>query len=424
MNLQLAELSDATGSNIRLAALFQFRRREIRASFGPTRSAPCSAETERRAAPLSTEDQIIQSMPDASPTKWHRAHTTWFFEQFLLKPYAPGYVEFDQRFAFLFNSYYVAAGRAHARPRARPDHPADHGRGRCLSHSRRRCGGEAHSMARAGAELGAIVPIVEIGLNHEQQHQELLWTDILHAFAQNPTDPVYDPAWQMPPFAERRAAICRSSGRYSLHRLLKAQGFCFDNEHPSHQDAHPRGAHRAPSRHQRRVARVHGRRRLRHAGAVAVRTVGRWSRPKSWDAPGYWRNVDGTWSSLTLGGAAAGRSGRAGIACQLLRSRRLSPVGPENTSQPRPNGRSRRGKASERDAFGVGLAVDRVVPIWPYPAIAPPGALGEYNAASSWSIRWCFADRRLATPTGHARGQLSQFLPSAGALAVQRRLVG
>ncbi len=74
------------------------------------------AETERRAAPLSAEDQIIQSMPDASPTKWHRAHTTWFFEQFLLKPHVPDYRAFDERFAFLFNSYYVAAGPRHARP--------------------------------------------------------------------------------------------------------------------------------------------------------------------------------------------------------------------------------------------------------------------------------------------------------------------
>src|SRR5271170_1575600 len=73
-------------------------------------------ETERRAAPLSAEDQVVQSMPDASPTKWHRAHVTWFFEQFLLRPFAPAYRPFDERFAYLFNSYYVSAGPRHARP--------------------------------------------------------------------------------------------------------------------------------------------------------------------------------------------------------------------------------------------------------------------------------------------------------------------
>ena len=82
-------------------------------------------ETERRAAPLGPEDQVVQSMPDASPTKWHRAHTTWFFEQFLLLPHLPGYQVFDAEFAYLFNSYYVAAGPRHARPRrgmlTRPD---------------------------------------------------------------------------------------------------------------------------------------------------------------------------------------------------------------------------------------------------------------------------------------------------------------
>jgi hypothetical protein len=83
------------------------------------------AETEARAAPLGPEDQVVQSMPDASPTKWHRAHTTWFFEQFLLLPHLPGYEVFDTRFGYLFNSYYVAAGPRHARPRrgllTRPD---------------------------------------------------------------------------------------------------------------------------------------------------------------------------------------------------------------------------------------------------------------------------------------------------------------
>src|SRR5579863_10753089 len=86
------------------------RRRWLRAF------AAVRAETERRAAPLSAEDQVVQSMADASPTKWHRAHVTWFFEQFLLRPFAPAYRDFDARFAYLFNSYYVAAGPRHARP--------------------------------------------------------------------------------------------------------------------------------------------------------------------------------------------------------------------------------------------------------------------------------------------------------------------
>src|SRR5882757_4488328 len=98
----LGRISAAPGANIRRIWSEAFRT--------------VRAETERRAAHLSPEDQTVQSMADASPTKWHRAHTTWFFEQFLLKPHAPSYVEFDARFAFLFNSYYVAAGPRYARP--------------------------------------------------------------------------------------------------------------------------------------------------------------------------------------------------------------------------------------------------------------------------------------------------------------------
>ena len=82
------------------------------------------AETERRAAPLGAEDQVVQSMPDASPIKWHRAHVTWFFEHFLLRPFVPGYRIFDERFAYLFNSYYVAAGPRQARPQRGLDNAA------------------------------------------------------------------------------------------------------------------------------------------------------------------------------------------------------------------------------------------------------------------------------------------------------------
>ena len=97
---------------------------EVRAAWGEA-FRRVRAETEARAAPLSAEDQQIQSMADASPAKWHRAHVTWFFEQFLLKPHVAGYRVFDERFPFLFNSYYVAAGPASCAPPARADHAAD-----------------------------------------------------------------------------------------------------------------------------------------------------------------------------------------------------------------------------------------------------------------------------------------------------------
>src|SRR5215218_9229774 len=154
------------------------------------------AETERRAAPLGPEDQVVQSMPDASPTKWHRAHTTWFLEQFLLRPYQPGYRAFDDRFAFLSNSYYVAAGPRHDRPKrgliTRPDT-------REVAAYRAHVDQAVAALVESadGAALEKIFPILEIGLHHEQQHQELILADILHAFAQNPTAPAYDPDWRM-----------------------------------------------------------------------------------------------------------------------------------------------------------------------------------------------------------------------------------
>src|SRR5512139_2059249 len=155
------------------------------------------AETERRAAHLSIEDQIVQSMPDASPTKWHRAHVTWFFEQFLLVPHDPSYRIYDERFPFLFNSYYVAAGPRHARPQrgliTRPN-------GEEVTRYRAHVDAAVEKLIATVAEQDAprAFEILEIGLNHEQQHQELLLTDILHAFAQNPTNPAYNPDWRLP----------------------------------------------------------------------------------------------------------------------------------------------------------------------------------------------------------------------------------
>src|SRR5580693_2206812 len=146
------------------------------------------AETECRATPLSAEDQVIQSMPDASPTKWHRAHVTWFFEQFLLRPFAPDYKPFDERFAYLFNSYYVAAGPRKARPqRGMITRPTATEVGAYRVH----VDAAVCALIEASEDLSKLTPVIEIGLNHEQQHQELLLTDILHAFSFNETHPAY-----------------------------------------------------------------------------------------------------------------------------------------------------------------------------------------------------------------------------------------
>src|SRR5215510_6297806 len=192
------------------------------------------AETEARTAHLSAEDQIVQSMADASPAKWHRAHVTWFFEQFLLVAHDAAYRNFDERFPFLFNSYYVAAGPRHARPQrgliTRPN-------GAEVAAYR------AHVDAAVERLIGQVTAetaervftIVEIGLHHEQQHQELLLTDILHAFAQNPTDPVYDAKWQPPRVTlGPRGYVDLPAGIHVIGH--DSEGFCFDNETPVHDE--------------------------------------------------------------------------------------------------------------------------------------------------------------------------------------------
>ena len=140
--------------------------------------------TERLAAPLSPEDQVVQSMPDASPAKWHRAHTTWFFEEFVLRPARGGLPGRSIRtYRYLFNSYYEAVGARQPRPQRRPDHPADRGRGRPLPPAGRRRHGRRCSTAASTGRLG---DLVELGLHHEQQHQELLLMDIKHLLAPEP----------------------------------------------------------------------------------------------------------------------------------------------------------------------------------------------------------------------------------------------
>src|SRR3954463_8296742 len=137
-------------------------------------------------APLSDADATIQPFPDASPAKWHLAHTSWFFETFVLRRHVPDYQPFDERYAYLFNSYYEAEGPRHARPRrgmlSRPS----------LDEVRRY---RAHVDESLGRAIPAMPPqaldLIELGINHEQQHHELFLTDILATFAENPLESAY-----------------------------------------------------------------------------------------------------------------------------------------------------------------------------------------------------------------------------------------
>jgi len=187
------------------------------------------------AAPLSAEDQCIQSMPDASPTKWHLAHTTWFFETVLLQLHAVGYRVFDPRFHYLFNSYYEALGPRHPRPQrgllTRPSLDE--------VHAYRLHVDEAVDALLCSARENdwvAIEAIVTLGLHHEQQHQELIVTDILHALSCNPLMPAYRaatvPALRLASVAPAMRWLSQPGGVIEVGH--GGAGFAFDNETPRH----------------------------------------------------------------------------------------------------------------------------------------------------------------------------------------------
>ncbi len=189
--------------------------------------------TEKLTDGLSAEDQNLQSMPEASPTKWHRAHTTWFFETFVLKPHQSGYREFDPTFGYLFNSYYNGIGEQFPRARrgllSRPDID-------CIRRYRDHVDNAMQSLLDKlnETQIKNLAPLIILGLNHEQQHQELLITDLKHAFSHHPGYP----AWATPS-DHLGAGIGRSSWLGIRGGLVehgsRADRFCFDNELPRHQ---------------------------------------------------------------------------------------------------------------------------------------------------------------------------------------------
>ncbi|RYE03576.1 MAG: ergothioneine biosynthesis protein EgtB [Sphingomonadales bacterium] len=193
-------------------------------SFARTRSL--SVEL---AAPLSDADATVQSMDDASPAKWHLAHTTWFFETFILRDHVPGYALHDARFPFLFNSYYEAEGARHARPaRGMLSRPS---LDEVLAYRRAVDAAVLSALPDISPQVAALVTL---GINHEQQHQELLLTDILHHFSVNPLEPaLWEGAPKVP--VAMPGPIGWIAGQAGVVEIGDAgEGFAFDCETPRH----------------------------------------------------------------------------------------------------------------------------------------------------------------------------------------------
>jgi dimethylhistidine N-methyltransferase len=254
-------------------------------------------------APLSDEDQAAQSMPDASPTKWHLAHTTWFFETFVLTGRA-GHQPFDDSFSYLFNSYYETLGPRQPRPSrgllTRPPVQA-------VMAYRRHVDLLMDALLQHPDLTEAEQDLILLGLAHEQQHQELLLTDILHLFAQNPLQPAYDPDLPSLPIAgavDEAGFVSFDGGVVQIGRAVGGEGFAFDNESPRHE----------VFLHPYRLAD----RLVTNGEWISFMADGGYARPEfwlsdgwaraqdeGWTAPLYWRrSADGSWISQTLAGPA------------------------------------------------------------------------------------------------------------------------
>ncbi len=257
------------------------------------------AHSENLAHPLTAEDQTVQSMADCSPTKWHLAHVSWFFETFILVPHLAGYEVRHPQFAYLFNSYYEAAGARH--PRFERGLVTRPGVGEVQAYRAHVTQGMETLFERADATLwGEIAPLVDIGTHHEQQHQELILMDILNLFSRNPLRPAY---------STYRAGLARDTAPLVFHDnpggIVEighaGDDFSYDNESPRHQTL-------------LRPFRIASR-CVTNGEWIDFMTDGGYRRPDLWladgwarvtageyEAPLYWEKAAHGWEAMTLSG--------------------------------------------------------------------------------------------------------------------------
>jgi len=390
------------------------------------------AETRRLSldltAPLSAEDMVVQAMDDASPTKWHLAHTTWFFETFILAKYLPGYRIFDDRFNFCFNSYYESQGSR--QPRARRGVLTRPAIDEVFSYRAHVDEALERLLARPLEPAEEIARLVEIGINHEQQHQELLLTDILALFAMNPLRPAYRPAKPAAVGGNEAPRLAWIDYPGGINEVGHAGGgFAWDNEAPRH----------ATLIHPFKLADrlVTNGEWLGFIADGGYRTASLWLadgwaavQREPWCAPLYWEERDGQWLGMSLHGlrpldpaapvshvsyfeadAFARWSAKrlptefeweiaaAALAVEgnTLASGALRPL-PAEAAAP----------GAPRQMFGDVWEWTQSAYL-PYPGYRPPaGAIGEYNGKFMVS-QHVLRGASCVTPAGHSRSTYRNF---------------
>jgi ergothioneine biosynthesis protein EgtB len=356
------------------------------------------------AAPLSAEDCALQSMPDASPTKWHLAHTSWYFETFALEPALPGYRAFEPAFRVLFNSYYNGVGPQYARPQrgllTRPSLAEVHAyREHVDRHLLRLLEDE-----KQGAPLR---DVIELGTHHEQQHQELILTDVKHLLAQNPLAPIYRESGAHPARTETREVrfvACRGGVCEVGHA---GAGFAFDNEGPRHRVyLEPFALANRP---------VTNREYLAFVDAGGYRDPEPWLadgwaavQRHGWEAPLYWQRREGAWWTFTLGGLREVALDEPVVHVSFYEADAFARWSGARLPT------EMEWEVAASQANGLAQLFGE---IWqwtrsayaPYPGYAPPvGALGEYNG-KFMSNQIVLRGGSCATPADHTRATYRNF---------------